>query len=273
MIDNDIQLALRAQFNPDGSNLRNLQLHLLDILVEFDRICRKNNISYWLDSGTLLGAARHGGFIPWDDDLDVCVLKRDQKRLARAIKNDLQEPFSFVDANSSKDYTRRWGRLYNNTVTVTRMAPDPKVKGGTMKREESIWLDIFFEANGVPAVSRKIDLFYGRCYRRRYSLIQDGWFRHVTGVLIYPLAELTIAAARLFGRVFHRNSLIHDYGTGFYSQRFMNDVFPLSETEFEGHSFKVPFNTDHYLSVIYGKWDSIPDKKENHRLLDIVVKR
>lgn len=75
MIDNDTQLTLRAQFNPDGSSLRNLQLQLVDILIEFDRICRKNNIDYWLDSGSLLGAARHGGFIPWDDDLDVCVLK------------------------------------------------------------------------------------------------------------------------------------------------------------------------------------------------------
>ncbi|MBQ9386876.1 MAG: LicD family protein [Bacteroidaceae bacterium] len=272
MIDNDTQLALRAQFNPDGSSLRNLQLQLVDILIEFDRICRKNNIDYWLDSGSLLGAARHGGFIPWDDDLDVCVLKRDRRKLAKALRKDLSAPFSFVDANSSKDYTRRWGRLYNNNVTVSRMVDNPKVKGGTMLREESIWLDIFFEANGVPAVSRKIDLFYGRCYRRRYGLIQDGWFRHVTGVLIYPFAELTVATARLLGRVIHRNSLIHDYGTGFYSQRFINDIFPLGEIEFEGHRFKAPCNTDHYLTVIYGKWNSIPDKKENHRLLDIVVK-
>lgn len=273
MIDNDIQLALRAQFNPDGSNLRKMQLKLLDILIEFDRICRKNDINYWLDSGTLLGAERHGGFIPWDDDLDVCILKKDRKKLARALKKDLQAPFSFADANSIKCYTRRWGRICNNNVTVTRMVPDPKVKGGTMKREESIWLDIFYETNGVPAVSRKIDLFYGRCYRRRYNLIQDGWLRHMTGVLLYPLAELTIATARLIGRILRTDSLIHDYGTGFYTQRFLSDIFPLKEMEFEGHIFKAPCNVDHYLTVLYGKWNSIPDKKENHQLLDIVVKR
>ena len=71
MIEKAMQQELRSLYNPDGSRLRTIQLNLLDILIEFDRICRNNEIPYWLDSGTLIGAARHGGFIPWDDDLDV----------------------------------------------------------------------------------------------------------------------------------------------------------------------------------------------------------
>ena len=89
MIDIDIQQQLREQYNPDGSQLRLLQLRILDILKEFDAICKKYNIPYWLDSGTLLGAARHGGFIPWDDDIDVCILKKDQKRLRQAMQTSV----------------------------------------------------------------------------------------------------------------------------------------------------------------------------------------
>ena len=62
---------LRQRYNPEGSLLRRHQLRMLEILKEIDRICQKHRIDYWLSSGTLLGAVRHGGFIPWDDDLDI----------------------------------------------------------------------------------------------------------------------------------------------------------------------------------------------------------
>ena len=60
---------LRKRFNPDGSLLRRQQLRMLELLEVIDVICRKHQIPYWLSSGTLIGAARHKGFIPWDDDL------------------------------------------------------------------------------------------------------------------------------------------------------------------------------------------------------------
>ncbi|MBR5957646.1 MAG: LicD family protein, partial [Salinivirgaceae bacterium] len=88
---------LRAKYNPEGSQLRQIQNRELDILIEFDRICRKHNIDYWLDSGTLLGAVRHGGFIPWDDDIDVCVLKKDRKRLRKAMNTSLSQDYEYSE--------------------------------------------------------------------------------------------------------------------------------------------------------------------------------
>ncbi|MDE5947376.1 MAG: LicD family protein, partial [Prevotella sp.] len=88
------QAALRARFNPDGSLLRRQQMRMLDILIEVDRICRKHNIRYWLSSGTLIGAVRHKGFIPWDDDLDIEMLLPDYKRLMKVLPEELPENFA-----------------------------------------------------------------------------------------------------------------------------------------------------------------------------------
>jgi lipopolysaccharide cholinephosphotransferase len=71
------QESLRQRYNPDGSLLRRQQMRMLDILLEVDRICKKNDIPYWLSSGTLIGAMRHDCFIPWDDDLDIEMMRKD----------------------------------------------------------------------------------------------------------------------------------------------------------------------------------------------------
>ena len=67
--------ALRKKYNPDGSLLRNQQMELLEMLKILGDICDKNDIQWWLSSGTLLGAIRHQGFVPWDDDVDIERMK------------------------------------------------------------------------------------------------------------------------------------------------------------------------------------------------------
>ncbi|MGN0346901.1 MAG: phosphorylcholine transferase LicD [Lachnospiraceae bacterium] len=72
----------------------------LRILEEFDRICRENDLSYFIDYGTLLGAVRHGGFIPWDDDIDVSMLRDDYMRLCELAKTVVKEPFFFQNSDT-----------------------------------------------------------------------------------------------------------------------------------------------------------------------------
>ncbi|MBD5280217.1 MAG: hypothetical protein HDS35_06710 [Bacteroides sp.] len=79
MIDPKLQAELRAKYNPEGSDLRKAQLRMLSLLIFLDKVCKDNNLEYWLDSGTLIGAARHGGFIPWDDDCDIEMMEKDYK--------------------------------------------------------------------------------------------------------------------------------------------------------------------------------------------------
>lgn len=81
--------SLRSKYNPDGSLLRKSQLKMLDMLKFVDEVCSNNEIEYWLDSGTLLGAVRHGGFIPWDDDTDICMTRDNFEKFKSVISSKL----------------------------------------------------------------------------------------------------------------------------------------------------------------------------------------
>ena len=73
----------------DKKTLRNLQLTELELLEEVDRICKKCNIHSNIIAGTLLGAVRHGGFIPWDDDADVALLRSEYEKFRKACETEL----------------------------------------------------------------------------------------------------------------------------------------------------------------------------------------
>ena len=70
--------------------LRERQLKCVDILKKLDKICKENNIQYWINFGTLLGAVRHKGFIPWDDDIDTCMLREDYNRILPILKKEFE---------------------------------------------------------------------------------------------------------------------------------------------------------------------------------------
>lgn len=76
---------LRARFNPEGSLLWKHQQRMVELLLAFDTICKRHHIRYWLIGGTLIGAARHQGFIPWDDDMDVQMLREDYLKMIEIL--------------------------------------------------------------------------------------------------------------------------------------------------------------------------------------------
>ena len=109
MIDEKLQAALRAKYNPDGSELRRAQLRMVDMLKFIDKVCQDNNITYWIDSGTLLGAARHGGFIPWDDDTDVCMPYEDMLKFKKLmLHNNPSDEFVLQCHETDNGYYGQW---------------------------------------------------------------------------------------------------------------------------------------------------------------------
>ena len=121
-----------------SEDLQGLQAVLLEMLLEVDRICRKNGIGYSLFMGALLGAVRHGGFIPWDDDLDVAMLRPEYERFREACRRDLDlERFFFQDHTTDPEYRWAYGRIRRNDSEFVRLGQEH------MKMRTGIFMDIF----------------------------------------------------------------------------------------------------------------------------------
>ncbi len=122
----------------DQKTLRKLQLTELELLQEIDRICSKCNIHYNIIAGTLLGAVRHGGFIPWDDDADVALLRPEYEKFRKACKTELDtDRFYFQDHRNTLGYRWGYGKLRRKDTLFLREHQEH------MPYEQGVFIDVF----------------------------------------------------------------------------------------------------------------------------------
>lgn len=122
----------------DKNTLRRLQMTELELLKEVDRICRKNHIHYNIIAGTLLGAVRHGGFIPWDDDADVAMMRQDYEQFRKAYATELNmDKFYFQDHQNTRGYRWGYGKLRRKDTLFLREHQEH------MPYMQGVFIDIF----------------------------------------------------------------------------------------------------------------------------------
>lgn len=128
----------------DDKTLRQLQMIQLEMLVEVDRICKKCGIHYNIIAGTLLGAVRHGGYIPWDDDADVALLRSEYEKFREACKTELDKSrFYFQDHRNTRGYRWGYGKLRRKGTLFLREHQEH------MPYKQGVFIDIF-PLDGVP---------------------------------------------------------------------------------------------------------------------------
>lgn len=118
------EIFLKEEFR-DGfwvdRNRKILWMVLLDIVIEFDKICKKHNLKYFLDSGSLLGAIRHKGFIPWDDDIDIAMPRNDYEKLL-LLKDEFSLPYMLQTPFTDSDYAYSFAKIRNVNTTFASEA-------------------------------------------------------------------------------------------------------------------------------------------------------
>lgn len=254
-IDNE---ALRQRYNPDGSRLRHDQLELMKMLRVVTDICDANDIQWWLSSGTLLGAARHQGFIPWDDDLDIVLLKRDCKRLERLLLELNHEEYVYHSMRSDADYTNLFGKFRKR---------EGRIESSSRRYNYYKWAGIGFDIFAIE----KTNYFAARAATVIYhnlqhptSYIRWAWLRKPLIRLVEGFSlGIVNPILRLIGLINPRGEYHYVLGTGWARHTFyMKDTLPLTTTRFEGEEWPVPKDMDAYLTNVYGNWRELPSDEQ-----------
>ena len=246
---------LRARFNPEGSPLRRQQLVMLDMVRVLDGICKKHGIPYFLYGGTLLGAIRHNGFIPWDDDLDVAMLRSDYQRLVKVLPDELPEHIVLQTNDTDKNYFFFIAKLRDKRSYLSEDGFD------TVFKEHGIFIDIF-----------PLDRLLPWAQRLRLQSLAYNFFRSGNGsgaamrrirALTWFNRHISFPVLRTISRLSGTRALMCDLGIPFHNVYDLQDVFPLTTHDFEGLQLPVPGNSHHMLQVMFGDYMQLPKDLDN----------
>ncbi len=254
---------LRQRYNPEGSALRRDQRLLLDMLLILDEVCRQHNIQWWLSSGTLLGAARHGGFIPWDDDMDIVMLRKDYRRLEKILRKYDNHEFVLHCMATDVEYVNLFGKFRRREGAI-----QSKNRRNNYYKWRGVGLDIFAIERTSGFAARAASVIYNNV-QHLTSYIRWGWLRKPL-IRIVELLCLGIInpLLRLIGAINPKGEYHYTLGTGWaHSTFYKEQIFPLTKVQFEGVEMPVPKDMDAYLTNVYGDWRKLPSEEQIRRTI------
>ena len=245
--------------------LRKLQLVQQEILDEIVRICNKNDLKYYLVGGTLLGAVRHKGFIPWDDDLDIAMPRYDYDKFIEICKTQLGEQYYLHSFETDDKYWLIFAKLRKkNTVLNERNIAHLDVPKG-------IYVDIFPFDNAVNpnSFSQKIKT---KIIKSLYSIIvskvgvivkKERASKFVAGLFKFvSIKRLSVLANKLMRNKNKKETKYYiNYGSNYNTvkQTIPKDKYePAKNLEFEGKLYRVPNDYDYVLRQIYNDYLILP---------------
>lgn len=274
--------------------LKQLQMCMLECYKEINAVCEKYHLEIFLQGGSLLGAVRHGGFIPWDDDMDFGMSREDYNKFIQIFDRELSDRYIMSAPNSGHRAYNRFIQLFRkDTVLVDNYADENSSK------PKCVYLDIFpidyapdnrfvrqikgMYCNTLMAVAGCVDM-----YRTKNAVIKKMMDRTVKGRIIYRLRMIIgkMFGFRDAGYWFDKvdRAVTSKKTTGYVTsatgrKHYLGEVvpaevfFPVKYARFEGMKIRVPNNPKAYLKNLYGDFMKIPpeNKRERHFIKKINV--
>lgn len=248
----------------ETATIEEIQQALQILLEEFDRICAKLSIPYVLFAGTMLGAVRHQGFIPWDDDLDVIMLREDYDRFLREAEGVLNKERFFLQKEFSEHWPMFFSKLrLNGTTCLEKYHPKDH------RAHQGVYMDIFPCDNAAGSnLGRRVQFYASKVVIAK-ALDTRGYdtdSRKKKLFMVFcrilpgkPFLKLTKGIGR-------KTELVHSFLGG--SSSFAKSVYPRScfenrqEAAFEGRFYPIPANYDCLLRILYGNYLRLPPLDE-----------
>lgn len=265
-----------------------VQQILLDMMDEIDAFCRKHKLTYVMTGGCALGAVRHGGFIPWDDDIDICMPREDYDRFAKLFPAEQSERYHLQEIRSCEGYDLNFMKIrLKGTVFCELQDPEPEKAG--------VFIDVFpIEHVYSSKWKRTIQYLYTdglqficSCVRMRVKkkrLLEYAGESDASKIIRLKAAIGTLFSFRSFrswllmterwsSRCRETDSpwISIPMGRGhFKGELYPADWFyPPKELDFSGHCYQFPAQIENYLERMYGDYRKLPpvEEREHHSVL------
>lgn len=255
----------------DVDELKQLQLQILDQVSAY---CERENIHYWIDCGTLLGAIRHKGFIPWDDDIDIGMLREDYDKFVAGF-NKANDRYQCWTMDNMPDFPFSFAKV----MDVKTELYEPNKKGGI---KLCVNIDVFPYDN-APEDEQSLNQIYDKRDRhdalhRRRTLPkcgEDGQIKRIVRYILYMFLQI-IPRQYLIDRINNNVKKYKDIETHYVGNftsyaRILcrKEVFDsFIDVEFEGKKYKAPVGYDTWLKAFYGDYMKLPPEEQqvsNHK--------
>jgi len=250
IVDNS-EYILKTFDDSSKITVRDLQLKILEIMDEIHRVCEKNNIKYGLIAGSALGICNYKGFIPWDDDMDICIRKEDWNRFIKAMNNDLSDNFYFHCYENDERYNilipSMKVRMKNTYIQEVNYLLENRCDG------DGIFIDVVIYDN--VADNKFVDELYRMPIRMFMPLLV---FLDNLGFKSKWLKKIILRKAEKYGKKY-KNSRYTSQTIAIPWEKFMKepiflkeDVYPFKLYEFEGRQYYSYNNIEKIMKEWYG---------------------